>query len=88
MTTAQLLRRIPAFRGLLRSPVVRPSPAVARPLCSFDPPVHHPYLLRYFSTPSAADQDLLRILKDEIEHERQTDAVSQVGFSINAVCAR
>lgn len=77
MTTAQLLRRIPAFRGLLRSSVVRPSPAVARPLCSFDPPVHHPYLLRYFSTPSAADQDLLRILKDEIEHERQTDAVSQ-----------
>lgn len=72
MTTRHCLQRIiPALRG----PALCPSPAVARSLCSSN------RLLRYFSTPtpspSAADQELLRILKEEIEHERQTDAVSK-----------
>ncbi|MCO5581387.1 hypothetical protein L7F22_035269 [Adiantum nelumboides] len=83
MTLPQLLRRSPAFRGLLRSSL-RTRFTVARHLCSTNPPPPHPpssslnlQSLRYFCTPSSVDKDLLSVLKSEIEHEKSIDAASE-----------
>lgn len=70
MAMTQLLRRAHTFRGIL---------GLAHRAClaPLPPPIPSSFpTSRSFAISSPPDHDLLRIIKEEIEHERQTDAVS------------
>lgn len=71
MKLLRLLRRTSTCRGAPALALARPSPLPAHM------PTPPPSFLRRMATASGGDHELLRILKDEIEHERQADAVSQ-----------